>query len=170
MEIQTASSSSSRARWKYDVFLSFRGEDTRNNFTDHLYHALDQNGILTFRDEEKLERGKCIPPELFKSIEETQFAVVILSTNYASSTWCLDELVKIVECMKQNKLTILPVFYHVNPSDARNQTGILASGNLTFAEAFAAHEKRLNIEKLLAWKAALKEVGNISGWHVQQHR
>jgi hypothetical protein len=35
----SASSSSSR-KWRYDVFLNFRGKDTRKNFTDHLYAAL----------------------------------------------------------------------------------------------------------------------------------
>ena len=41
--------------------------------------------------------------------------------------------------------------------------GILASGNQTFAEAFAKHERdpKVKIEDLQAWKAALKEVGNI---------
>ena len=169
---QSPSPPSSPTSSYYDVFLSFSGKDTRKNFTDHLYTALKQNGIIIFRDDERLERGKYIPQELLNAIEETKFAIIILSTNYASSTWCLDELVKIVECMKQNMLTILPVFYHVNPSDARNQMGILASGNQTFAEAFAKHERdpKVKIEDLQAWKAALKEVGNISGWHVQQHR
>ena len=90
-------SSSSTRQWKYDVFLSFRGEDTRNNFTDHLYVALQQKDILTFRDEEELEKGKSIS-ELFKTIEESQFAIIIFSKNYASSTWCLDEFAKIVKC------------------------------------------------------------------------
>ena len=172
METQTASSSSSPPYWKYEVFLSFCGADSRRSFTDHLYHALNQKGIFTFIDDEKLERGKSISPELLKTIEESGFAIVILSTNYASSKWCLAELAKIVECMKQNKLTILPVFYHVNPSDVRNQMGILATQDQTFAEAFAKHERdpRVKIEDLQAWKAAFKEVGNISGWHVQQHR
>ncbi|XP_050257545.1 TMV resistance protein N-like [Quercus robur] len=169
METQIASSSSSPPYWKYDVYLNFRGEDTRNGFTSHLYHALNQKGIFTFVDD-ILRRGKTILAELLKVIEGSKFAIVVLSTNYASSTWCLNELVKIVECMKQNKLTILPVFYHVNPSDARNQMGILARRNRTFAEAFAEHERNhVNIKDLQAWKAALKEVGNISGWHVQQH-
>ena len=81
--------SSSTPPWKYDVFLSFKGEDARNNFTDHLYKALNDKGIVTFRDEEKLERGKSISLELFKAIEESRFAIVIISRNYASSTWCV---------------------------------------------------------------------------------
>ena len=52
----TFPSSSSAARWKYDVFLSFRGEDTCYKFVGHLYDSLIQNGIITFKDNEKLER------------------------------------------------------------------------------------------------------------------
>ena len=109
-------SSSSTHQWKYEVFLSFRGEDTRNNFTDHLYDALDRRGIITFRDEEGLERGKSIS-NLFKAIEESQFAIIILSKNYASSKWCLDELAKIVKCREETGLIVLPVFYDVDPFD-----------------------------------------------------
>ena len=155
-------SSSSTPNWKYDVFLSFRGEDTRNSFTDHIYVALKQKGIEVFRDEEKLETGKSIAPTLLKAIEESRFAVVILSGNYASSTWCLDELVKIIECMKEKKMIIFPIFYDVDPSDVRKQTG-------TFAQAFAKHNKCFKdcIEKVQKWSFALREVANIKGWHTQ---
>ena len=157
----SSSSSSSCPRWNYDVFLSFCGVDTRMNFTNHLYTALKQKGIITFRDDEKLERGKYISPELLKAIEESKYAIIVLSTNYTSSRWCLTELAKIVECMKETRLTVLPVFYHVNPSDVRNQ-----SGNL--AEAFAKHEEdtKVNTKDVQAWKAALRDVGHIAGWHV----
>ena len=87
--------------WKYDIFLSFRGEDTRKSFTDHLYAVLNQKGIYTFRDDEKLGRGKRISPVLFKAIEDSFFAIVVLSKNYASSTWYLNELVKIMDCNKK---------------------------------------------------------------------
>ena len=93
--------------------------DTRNSFTDHLYTALQRSGIFTFRDNERLERGKSISPEMLKAIEESRFAIVILSKNYAFSTWCMDELAKIIQCMKEMEMTVLPIFYEVDPSDVR---------------------------------------------------
>uniref|UniRef100_A0A7N2M198 ADP-ribosyl cyclase/cyclic ADP-ribose hydrolase n=1 Tax=Quercus lobata TaxID=97700 RepID=A0A7N2M198_QUELO len=93
MGMETASSSfpsSTTERWKYDVFLSFRGEDTRNNFMDHLFNAFTEKGINAFKDDKKLEKGKSLSLELLKAIEESRFAIVILSKDYTSSTWCLD--------------------------------------------------------------------------------
>ncbi|XP_034212896.1 disease resistance protein RPV1-like [Prunus dulcis] len=148
----------------HDVFLSFRGEDTRNSFTDHLYHALNQRGIDTFRDDEKLKRGTFIGPELLKAIEESSFAVVILSKEYASSTWCLDELAHIVECMKKRELQVFPVFYHVKPSEVRNQTGSLS-------QAFAKHEeKTVLLGEVGKWRKALTEIAIISGWVLDKAR
>ncbi|XWS46502.1 hypothetical protein CRYUN_Cryun14cG0073000 [Craigia yunnanensis] len=66
------SSSSSISRNKYDVFLSFGGEDTREKFTDRLYAALKRNGIVTFRDDPQLEAGEEITPELFIAIQESR--------------------------------------------------------------------------------------------------
>ena len=158
----SSSFSSSTQRCKYDVFLSFRGEDTRTSFTDHLFVALKQKGIFTFRDEENLERGKSISPDLLKAIEESRFAIVILSRNYASSTWCLKELAKIIECRKEMTIIVLPIFYDVDPSTLRKQKG-------TFAQAFSKHEEcfKDDIEKVRTWRAALIEVANIKGWHLQ---
>ncbi|KAL6269238.1 hypothetical protein ACE6H2_026149 [Prunus campanulata] len=141
----------------HDVFLSFRGEDTRNSFVSHLYHELQLRGIKTFKDDPKLERGTAISSGLFNAIQESRLAVVVLSPNYASSSWCLDELTEILQCMK-SKGTILPVFYHVDPSNVRKQSG-------SFADAFAEHEKRFreDIDKVKRWRDALTEVANLSG-------
>ena len=160
-ESSPSPSSFSTHQWKYDVFLSFKGEDTRNNFTEHLYVALQRKDILTFRDEEELEKGKSIS-ELFKAIEESQFAIIILSKNYAFSTWCLDELTKIVKCREEMGLIVLPSFYDVDPINVRKQTG-------TFKQAFIDHQKcfKDDIEKVETWRATLREVADISGWHLQ---
>ncbi|XP_040364319.1 TMV resistance protein N-like [Rosa chinensis] len=154
--------SSSPPRWKYDVFLSFRGEDTRKGFTDHLYTALDHQGITTFRDDPELHKGEAISPALFAAIEESRFALIVLSQNYASSTWCLDELVRILECMKSRE-TVLPIFYDVDPSVVRKQTG-------SFKEAFIDHEERFkdDKEKVQRWRSALNEVAGFSGWNSKE--
>lgn len=55
------------ASYTYEVFLSFRGDDTRCNFTDHLYNALRHKGIHAFIDA-KLPRGEEIPAELVKAV------------------------------------------------------------------------------------------------------
>ena len=141
----------------YDVFLSFRGEDTRYNFTDHLYNALFNRGIRTFRDE-KLRRGEAIAPELLKAIEESRSSVIVFSENYAHSRWCLDELVKIMECKKDLGHTVIPIFYHVDPSHVRKQEG-------SFGAAFADYEENWK-DKIPRWRTALTEAANLSGWHL----
>ena len=142
----------------YEVFLSFRGEDTRLSFTSHLNTALRQKGINTFLDD-KLERGKSISPELLKAIEGSTCSLVILSPNYASSTWCLDELVKIIHCMKTMGKIVLPIFYHVDSSHVRKQSG-------PFEQAFSKHEHdfRDTLHKVQTWRDAFTEVANLGGW------
>ncbi|KAK9941542.1 hypothetical protein M0R45_007246 [Rubus argutus] len=155
----------SHRRWKYDVFLSFRGEDTRNNFTAHLYDALKSKGILTFRDDQSLERGKSIRPELLTAIEESRSALVILSPNYANSSWCLDELVKIVQCKRDMGQLVGPVFYRVDPSDVRKQRGSFQLRKVEVKEHEEVYDKLEGLNSPKEWAAALKQVTGISGWY-----
>ncbi|KAH1084117.1 hypothetical protein J1N35_023878 [Gossypium stocksii] len=127
--------SSSISRKKYDVFLSFRGEDTRKNFTDHLYDALKRSGIVTFRDDPKLEAGEEIAPELFNAIQQSWCSVIVFSETYAFSGWCLEELSEIVNQKNVNGHKVYPIFYDVGPSDLRKQKEKVEA-------AFAKHEER----------------------------
>ncbi|GMP65050.1 hypothetical protein CsSME_00026013 [Camellia sinensis var. sinensis] len=163
MVVQRAKSSSSvRSRWAYDVFLSFRGKDTRDNFVSHLYAALALKGIHTFKDDEKLERGKEISPELRKAIRESRFSIEVLSKNYASSRWCLDELVEILEC---SNTTVYPIFYHVKPSEVRSQTEPTQTGRFRDEfEKLVSKQGDLGIEKVQKWRNALEQVAKFSGW------
>ncbi|KAK2640628.1 hypothetical protein Ddye_028423 [Dipteronia dyeriana] len=143
---------------KYDVFLSFRGEDTRNNFTSHLHKALIDKQIETFFDH-NINKGDEITPALRKAIEESRISVVIFSEHYASSTWCLDELVHILECMKHYTQKVIPVFHNIDPSVIRNRTGVIA-------DAFKKHEYRYkdSVDQVQRWKDALKEAANLAGF------
>lgn len=148
-------SSNSNRKWSYDVFLSFRGADTRYNFTDHLYTALVQSGFKTFKDDD-LYRGAEIAVTLLQAIKESRSSVVILSKTYADSRWCLDELAKIMECRRESGSLVFPIFYDVEPSDVRNQSG-------SFGEAFAKHEEHRK-DKVQRWRAALTEAANLPGY------
>ena len=74
-------------QWDYDVFLSFRGEDTRNGFASHLYEALCEKGVKTFIDNE-IQRGEEISVELYKTIKFSMISIIIFSQNYTFLTWC----------------------------------------------------------------------------------
>ncbi|KAF3969678.1 hypothetical protein CMV_006539 [Castanea mollissima] len=152
-----SSSSFTHQLKKFDVFLNFRGEDTRFGFISHLYDALRLRGIHTFIDD-KLPRGEEISIELLKTIDNSMMSIIVFSENYASSTWCLDELVEIIECKKNGQL-VQPIFYKVDPSKIRSQNG-------KFGEALAKHERKLkDSKKVERWRKALHETANISGWH-----
>lgn len=163
--MDTASSSLSTdappKRWTYDVFISFQSEDTQSNFVDHLYKALDREGISAFKDDEKLLKGKPMSPELVKVIQESMVAVVVFSKNYANSTWCLEELAKIIECRDLIRQRVLPVFYDVDRLDVCGQKGC-------FQAAFEEHELKYtdDMQKVKRWKEALMTAANLSGWDV----
>nr|XP_043633015.1 disease resistance protein Roq1-like [Erigeron canadensis] len=161
MDASSSSVVPSRKGWTYDVFLSFRGEDTRNNFVDHLFAALTLKGIHTFKDDKMLGGGQRISEELVKAIGESRWAVVVFSKNYANSSWCLEELSHIMECHDQmgGQKKVLPVFYHVNPSDVRKQKG-------DFAAAAEGKFKDGEMDKVNKWKNALTAAGSLSGQHI----
>ncbi|KAL3353678.1 hypothetical protein AABB24_018412 [Solanum stoloniferum] len=146
----------------YDVFLNFRGKDVRRTFLDHLYKALCDVGINVFRDDDELPRGEDISGSLLEAIEESNISLVVFSKNYASSKWCLNELVKILECKEKLGQLIIPIFYDVDPSEVRRQTGLIG-------DSLAKHESNSSPEQLRKWRAALTAVASLGGFHLQNH-
>ncbi|XP_028768708.1 disease resistance-like protein DSC1 [Neltuma alba] len=143
---------------KHDVFISFRGQDTRRSFVCHLLKELCRVKIKPHVDED-MERGEEISSSLLKAIQESKISIVIFSESYASSRWCLNELEKIIESRNVNKQIVLPVFYGIDPSDVRHQKG-------AYENAFADHELNLqgNDLKVQNWRSAMTDAANISGY------
>jgi hypothetical protein len=177
---------------RHEVFLSFRGEDTRASFTSHIYASLKNEGIKVFMDDDSLQRGDRISTSLNRAMEESQIAVIVFSRNYADSRWCLDELVKIMECRRTIGQVVLPVFYDVDPSEVRHQTG-------EFGKAFQSLLNRLSNKKGIhhrvgktvryllnslsinkgespnqvlrwSWRAALRDAAGLAGFVVLNSR
>lgn len=146
-----ASSSAS----KYDVFLSFRGEDTRHSIVSHLYAALTRRGLVTFKDDKKLEIGDHISEELRRAIRGSDFVVVVLSEKYATSRWCLMELQFIIELQREGRLSVMPVFYGVEPSSVRHQLG-------TFDLERYQRDPEM-ADKVPIWREALNQIACLSG-------
>ncbi|XP_019093831.1 PREDICTED: probable disease resistance protein RPP1 [Camelina sativa] len=152
----SSSSSSSFTPQRYDVFLSFRGADTRKSFVSFLYRELESKRIRTFKDDKELERGRPISPELLQAIKGSRIAVVVVSVNYPASPWCLEELREILKLQKLGLLTVIPIFYQMDPSAVRRQIGVVL-------KQFKKHEKRESKERVKSWREALTKLASLSG-------
>ncbi|XP_058009797.1 TMV resistance protein N-like isoform X1 [Hevea brasiliensis] len=138
----------------YDVFLSFRGKDVMKGFTGHLYAVLRRSGINAYVEEEKMEDTEKIGAACLNGIQQSKFSLVLLSKDYASSTWCLEELVQILKYKKADD--VWPIFYDVDTSHVEEIQG-------SYKEAFVEHEKHFKEDVLQKWKDALRQVSTLKG-------
>ncbi|CDY24834.1 BnaA08g14760D [Brassica napus] len=142
---------------KHQVFPSFHGVDVLENFLSHIVKEFKSNAIDLFIDN-NIERSKSIGPALIEAIRGSRVAIVLLSKNYASSTWCLNELVEIMECREEVGQTVIPIFYQVNPTDIKKQKSY-------FGKVFRKTCKGKRNEEIQRWKHALTDVAQIEGYH-----
>ncbi|XP_039170350.1 disease resistance protein RPV1-like [Eucalyptus grandis] len=158
---------------EYQVFLSFRGLDTRRGFTNSLYHALVDAGIRVFIDDEELRAGERISDKLLQAIDLCKLYIPIFSKNYASSPWCLRELAKMVEntskSKEDRKKVILPIFYDVKPDDVKLKTTLYRNAILNLKQKIEDQKKKFRSKDVETWQQALKEVDGTRGWELEKY-
>ncbi|KAL0744848.1 hypothetical protein Bca101_101147 [Brassica carinata] len=142
---------------KHHVFPSFHGKDVRRGFLSCLLKEFKEKGIDVFIDND-LERSKLIGPKLTEAIRGSLIAILLISRNYASSTWCLNELVEIMKCREEDKQTVEVIFYEVDPSDVKKQKG-------DFGAVFQKTCAEKSTEEVERWRQALQIVTQIAGYH-----
>ncbi|KAL3730346.1 hypothetical protein ACJRO7_027367 [Eucalyptus globulus] len=145
---------------KYDIFISYNRDDTLHPVS-HLKGALERRGMRTVVDY-TLDRGEEIWPAIIEAIKQSNIAVVVVSQNYHFSPWCLNELVKILECKKRGGLIVFPIFWGIDARELREQSS-------TFVENIGQGEegfKQENPHQVQRWRKALQAVGRINGFPV----
>lgn len=172
MAESASASTSTAANSKYDVFINHRGLDVKKTLASHLYRRLLSCGLRVFLDQPELEQGDYLTPQIHDAIQSASVYVAIFSGGYADSTWCLNELVEMLETKK----VIIPVFYHVEPSELRwtrskkgKYTEALDKLEQKTDEDPQTHENKLryNSSQIENWRQALSNVAGISGFELK---
>ncbi|KAF8011146.1 hypothetical protein BT93_J1690 [Corymbia citriodora subsp. variegata] len=147
---------------KFEVFLSFRGVDTRDNFTSCLYHDMIDKGIRVFKDDKELLVGQKVEGELLQALDDSQIYIPIFSKGFTSAPWCLREVAHMVDCTSKSdgKKEILPVFFDVKPDDVKLKTEL-------YKDALSEHAKKYGSHEVKRWEDALAEVPNRVGWKLE---
>ncbi|XP_056174743.1 disease resistance protein L6-like isoform X2 [Syzygium oleosum] len=154
---ETGSTTNDTSGPLFDVFLSFRGLDTRLNITDTLYYALLDEGIHVCIDKKGIDVGDEIGPEIYQAIDDSKVCIPIFSTGYASSRRCLCELEHMMKRRRTHGPEVMPIFYDVEPSVVKLETG-------AYRDAVTQHKRERGDETVQDWEEALKEVTKIKGW------
>ncbi|XP_054782827.1 disease resistance protein RPV1-like [Prosopis cineraria] len=152
------SSSSLAAAPTHEVFISVQNDDPSKYIADMIDRSLTLRGVPTFKDERRLrekQKGTNLGRDLKEAIAMSKISIVMLSENYVYSSWCLEELVVILQNRQKWGLIVLPIFYEMDPSDIRKQRGD-AFKIVNAQRKGGVWEKR--------WKSALKEAANLCGW------
>ncbi|TYI08156.1 hypothetical protein ES332_A10G279000v1, partial [Gossypium tomentosum] len=98
---------------------------------------------------------------LSRAIAVSNISIIVLSADYASSKSCLVELSDIKIRKRSHGYTVIPIFYHVDPSNVRNIGG-------SFETSFEEHESKQATDTLQRWKSAFAEIGTLKGWHIEE--
>ncbi|XP_057437315.1 disease resistance protein RUN1-like [Lotus japonicus] len=153
MALQPLSSSSTRpSGFKYDVLLicgvgGTEDEEDVRELTDLLYGYLGPAELRTFRF--TFTDHEAILEEL---IQISRMAIVVISNNFASSSYCLDNLSNILDYFDANGRLrqLLPVFHHVDPDDVAKGVHLKSFKD--------DHVDRLQLQK---WTLALQQLANL---------
>ncbi|KAL3730343.1 hypothetical protein ACJRO7_027364 [Eucalyptus globulus] len=142
----------------YGVFISYKQNDMLHTVS-HLKGALERRGIRTFVDF-TLDGGVKFQRVINDVIEQSEIAVVVASQSYHFSPWCLNELVKILECQKKGGLILLPIFWGINARELREQSILFMENIGQGKKGF----KQDNPHQIQRWRDALRALGMIKGW------
>jgi hypothetical protein len=146
----------------------------KKTLASHLYHRLLVHGLRVFLDYQELQEGDKLTSQIEGAIRSASVNIAIFSANYAESSWCMNELLMILE----SGSTIIPVFYGVQPSQLRWTQG----DNGAYARALHKLEQKKTFDSqthqdiprydpntIGKWRKALSAVADICGFDLETY-
>ncbi|KAJ0680433.1 putative protein kinase RLK-Pelle-CrRLK1L-1 family [Helianthus annuus] len=133
----------------HDVYISFR-DQTSGAYVDRLCEVLEREGLSTYKDNIRTSRREAV---LRSAIKQSRSFIIIFSKNFSCNSWNLEEVAEILECVKERRNVVIPVFCDVYPSEVREQKGF-------FGVAMSKYDIHPNIR---VWRDALVEATNVPG-------
>lgn len=150
----------------YDVFINHRGPDVKKTLASYLYHSLVAHGLRVFLDTEEMQEGDSLTSQIEGAIRTAFIHIAIFSPRYAESSWCLDELVLMLE----SRSTIIPIFHTVKPSELTSENGKYAQHLRQLEEKTDQEGKpRYDPATIRKWKTALSDVDKSTEFDLEHY-
>lgn len=111
--------------YPFDIFLSHASED-KNSFVRPLVEKLTKSGVKVWYDENTISIGDSIRESIDKGLNQSAFAVVVLSPNYFRKNWTNSELSGYFIFDELNSRRILPIWYNVGFEEVKAYSPMLA--------------------------------------------
>ncbi|KAG0622464.1 hypothetical protein M758_3G099300, partial [Ceratodon purpureus] len=144
----------------FDVFLNHCWPHDKFGFVNRLEDALRCAGFRPFLDTHSLMNGNPKLKSIDQALDIAKVHVAVVTSAYAESNYCLDELV----AMMRSGKPVIPVFYDVEPVHLRWVE------NGPFAEAFEEHKLKAETQKVQEWRDALGALAGITRFCMADHK
>ena len=106
---------------QYDVFISHANQD-KLDYVDELYTAINKLGIHIFYDKEELEWGDNWKDRILNGVQDSEFAIIVISENFFGSEWTERELDEFLNRQDESgQKIILPLLYNISVDDLRQK-------------------------------------------------
>ncbi|KAH7307171.1 hypothetical protein KP509_22G048700 [Ceratopteris richardii] len=142
---------------EYDIFVCHRGPDTKRNVVSVLSGMLRSKGITCFVDYQ-MEYGTHANSEIDAAIRSSRVSIIILSPNFATSKWCLNEVDQIIRKGVTGGPSaahkVVPVFYDVHSIGQQ----------ATDTRYHVPKVNRADNAEIKNWGKALKDVYDLQGF------
>mgnify|MGYP001293149257 FL=1 len=98
---------------EYDVFISHANAD-KEVLIEKLYNSLYKLGVKIFYDKETLEWGDKFKDKILEGTKKSEFAIIVISTNFFGREWTERELSEFLNRQNQNgQKLILPILHNI---------------------------------------------------------